>query len=126
MTVEFLGISNSSADEQQITFAGGKNRRLVDRSEFEYRFELHPADGSPLPAESIYVQGKDISPKGAGFRHNQPITYRKVRLVAADPRLADIGMGDLVLEVSLRWCRFVGAGRYESGGRVTRTTAPLF
>lgn len=104
---------------------GRSEKRLITRSGFEYRFLMTPV-GSGSGHAPVVVCGKDISPRGAGFTHDQPIAHRKVRLTADDTRLAEFGLGDLVLEIALQWCRFVEAGRYESGGRITRTTAPLF
>lgn len=99
----------------------GGNRRL-----FDYRLRLTPLEGDEPIAESVYVYGRDLSARGVGFEHPETLTHRKVRLVAADPKLDDLGFGDLEIDVVLRWCRFLGTGAYESGGRITRTTVPLF
>jgi hypothetical protein len=104
-------------------------RRESGRRSFGYRLLLTPIDestGEPeAEAEPVYVVGRDIGPRGIGLEHAEPLPYRRVRLLAADPRLDELGLGVLELDVTLRWCRFVGASRYESGGRVTRSTAPL-
>ncbi len=104
-------------------------RRQFRRRTFGYRLLLTPIDestGEPEPrAEPVYVVGRDISRRGIGLEHAEPLPYRRVRLLAADPRLDELGLGVLELDVTLRWCRFVGAARYESGGRVTRSTALL-
>lgn len=104
-------------------------RRGSDRREFCYRLALTPIDdstGEPAAdAEPTFVTSRDISARGIGLEHAEALPYRRVRLRAADPRLEEIGLGGLQIDVTLRWCRFVGPGRYESGGRVTRSTAPL-
>ena len=104
-------------------------RRGAERRAFCYRLQLTPIDdstGEPAAgAKSIDVVSRDISARGIGLEHAEALPYRRVRLRAADPRLEEIGLGGLQIDVTLRWCRFVGPGRYESGGRVTRSTAPL-
>ena len=104
-------------------------RRVADRREFCYRLQLTPIDdstGEPaVGAVPAYVIGRDVSARGIGLEHAEALPYRRVRLRAADPRLDEIGWGDLQIDVTLRWCRFVGPGRYESGGRVTRSTKRL-
>ncbi|WP_145108503.1 hypothetical protein [Botrimarina mediterranea] len=104
-------------------------RRGADRREFSYRLALTPineATGKPAAdAEPTYVVGRDVSARGIGLEHTEALPYRRVRMRAADPRLEEIGLGGLQIDVTLRWCRFVGPGRYESGGRVTRSNLPL-
>lgn len=104
-------------------------RREFGRRAYGYRLRLTPIDeatGEPAAeAEPVYVVGRDITLRGIGLEHAEPLPYRRVRLVAADPRLDELGLGILELDVTLRWCRFVGAARYESGGRVTRRSGPL-
>lgn len=99
-------------------------RRIAQRREFGYRLLLTPIDESS-GEPSVHVVGRDVSARGVGFEHTESLPYRRVRLSAADPRLEEIGLADLEIDVTLRWCRFVGPDLYESGGRVTRSTAPL-
>ncbi len=106
--------------------ADHSERRGAARRSFDYRLCLIPLDGLQSIAEPIYVDGRDLSARGVGFEHAEPLTHRKVRLVAADPRLDELGFADLEIDVVLRWCRFLGTGSYESGGRVARSTVPLF
>jgi len=101
-------------------------RRGGRRRGFDYRLLLTPLDAEDTDAEPVYVTGRDLGPRGVGIRHAEPITHRKVRLSAADPTLGDLGLGDLQIDLVLRWCRFIAPGVYESGGRITRTSAPVF
>lgn len=106
--------------------ADGHERRRARRSKFEYRLLLTPLDGVEPVVDPLYVEGRDLSARGIGFEHVDRLDYRRVRLSAADPVLTDLGFGDLQIDLILKWCRFLSPGVYESGGRVTRTTAPLF
>lgn len=105
--------------------AASRERRESARREFPYRLLLTPIDksGSPQSDAPVEVIGRDLSPRGVGFEHSAPLPFRRVRLRAADPDLARIGLGELEIDVVLRWCRFVGPGRYESGGQIDRSAA---
>lgn len=96
---------------------------MSERTAFNFRLLLTPLDGAERTP--VHVTGRDVSDRGIGFDHDEPIEHRRVRLTAADPRLDEIGMGDLEMTVTLRWCRFVGPGCYQSGGSVTRAEALL-
>ncbi|MGL4514076.1 MAG: hypothetical protein ACRCT8_13375 [Lacipirellulaceae bacterium] len=103
------------------------DRRADARLDFEYRLLMTPVrkDGSIIEradGESV-VWGRDLSERGIGFTHTQPLPHRRVLLCAADPRLAALGLDGLELTVVLKWCRFLGPGRYESGGRFPRVLA---
>jgi len=104
-------------------------RRGAERRSFCFRLALTPLDeatGEPAAGvEPIYVVSRDVSARGIGLEHAETLPYRRVRLFAADPRLDELGLSGLQIDVTLRWCRFVGPARYESGGRVTRSSAPL-
>ena len=103
-------------------------RRLQPRTPFRYRFLLQPRNCEGLLGDSaspIEVFGTNLSPRGFGFYHEALLPYREVRLKAADPRLEAKGMGQLELEVILKWCRFLGPGRYQSGGRIARKLASV-
>lgn len=99
-------------------------RRDDRRAAFTYQMRLTPLDRGQAGREVISIVGRDLSVVGIGFEHAEPLPYRKVRLLAADPRLERLGLGQLEIDVTLQWCRFVEPGRYESGGRILRSTLP--
>lgn len=101
-------------------------RRNARRASFEFDLMLTPLGADGPNGEPIAVVGRDLCARGVGFVHTQPIEHRRVRLTPADTDLEDLGFGHLQIDLVLRWCRFVSPGCYESGGRVTRTTVPLF
>jgi len=100
-------------------------RRRSPRRPFPYRFRLQALDRGARDSEPILVVGQDLSSRGFGFEHRTPLPYRRVRLTACDPRLGEFGLGDLRIDVILRWCRFLGPGRYVSGGRIGHSVASL-
>ncbi len=116
-----LGLCQEAADEET-----GRFRRLSNRSatrhEFPYRLKLEPLEGTEefvAPVTEHFVHGRDISDEGFGFFHEEPLPYKKVLLTAADSRLDRIGLKDLRMELTLRWCRFIRNGLYECGGKIT-------
>lgn len=129
-------INRSMIDRPTLRFAMAQadqaqsGRRSGRRHSFDYRLLLTPLDETPrihqFSADPIYVYGRDLGAQGIGFEHQESLVYRKVRLRAADERLEELGYGDLEIDVVLRWCRFLATGTYESGGRIARTTVPLF
>lgn len=100
----------------------GVERREGERTDFSYHFRVVLSGGekNEQGGNEAIVTGKDLTERGIGFRHEFPLPYRRVRLVAADERLTQMGLADLEFEVILRWCRFLGPGRCESGGRIVR------
>lgn len=104
----------------------GRERRRARRSTFCYRLLLTSLDDPEAAGVPLCVAGRDFSARGVGFEHPEQLPYRRVRLSAADPVLDELGFADLEIDLLLKWCRFISPGVYESGGRVTRTTAPLF
>ncbi len=102
-----------------------RERRRERRDPFGYVMRLTPLEGASPVGEPMYVVGRNLTPFGVGFEHPAPLPHRRVRLTAADAALEDLGLGDLEIEVVLRWCRFLEAARYESGGRITQTSHPL-
>lgn len=99
-------------------------RRDDRRAVFTYQMRLTPLDRGHAGREVITIVGRDLSVVGIGFEHAGPLPYRKARLSAADPRLDRLGLGELEMDVTLQWCRFMEPGRYESGGRILRSTLP--
>ncbi len=113
----------SVATGQATATLRGIERRDEGRTDFSYRFRVALASGEDWSGdEETIVFGKDLTERGVGFLHDRPLPYRRLRLVAADPRLTEIGLADLEIELILRWCRFLAPGSYESGGRIARPT----
>lgn len=92
-------------------------RRRYDRSAVPYLFQLTPLDpdGQPLIAQTMTVVGKDISPRGLSFFHEQPLPFRRAIVTLEYP---DVPRFEA--EIDIRWCRFAKVGWYESGGRLLR------
>lgn len=95
------------------------DRRHKDRVATPYLFLLVPLEdlgrGKPGPEidQPLTVVGKDLSGRGIGFFHEQPLAYRYVRLKVNDPQL-----GSFQIDVQLTRCRFTKLGWYESGGKI--------
>jgi hypothetical protein len=65
------------------------------------------------------VVGKDISPNGISFFHEQPLPHRRAIVTFEHP-----DVGTFTMEIDLGWCQFTGSGWYVSGGRLVRSLAP--
>ncbi|MEO1498190.1 MAG: hypothetical protein AAFV43_13690 [Planctomycetota bacterium] len=106
---------------------GRDERRRAERAVFPFRLRVAEAATGrrdafePLPGMQ-FVIGRDLSESGLGFRHEIALPYRRVVLAAADERLDDLDLGDLRLEMLVRWCRFRGDGAYDSGGKIVRSS----
>jgi hypothetical protein len=92
-------------------------RRRYDRSPVPYLFRLTPldADGQPLAGQTMTVVGRDISPRGMSFFHEQPLLFRRAIVSLDLPEVPPF-----TAEVDIRWCRFAKVGWYESGARLLR------
>lgn len=92
-------------------------RRRYDRSPVPYLFQLTPldADGQPLLGQRMTVVGRDISPRGMSFFHEQPLLFRRAVVSLNHPEVPPF-----TVEVDIRWCRFAKVGWYESGARLIR------
>jgi hypothetical protein len=92
-------------------------RRRYDRSPVPYLFRLTPldADGQPLAGQPMTVVGRDISPRGMSFFHEQPLLFRRAIVTLDHPEVPTF-----TVEVDIRWCRFAKVGWYESGARLIR------
>ncbi len=111
-----VGFGNEGEGQRRV------RNRISTRHEFPYRLKLEPfEDGEDFVRSNTeqYVQGRDISDEGFGFYHEEPLPYKKVYLTAADHRLDRLGLDDLKLLLTLRWCRFIRPGLYECGGKIT-------
>lgn len=92
-----------------------QDRRAATRTPIPFLFELAPlsTEVPELLTRKVVVVGKEISERGIGFYHQQPIPYRRGNLSIELP-----GQETVDLEVDLLWCRFTSLGWYESGGRL--------
>jgi hypothetical protein len=97
-------------------------RRRYDRTPIPYLFQLTPldADGQPLLDQTMTVVGRDISPRGMSFFHEQPLPYRRAIIALEHPDAPQF-----TAEIDIRWCRFAKIGWYESGGRLLRSVGEL-
>lgn len=89
-------------------------RRQDRRYPFPRLIRLTPvaADGRTPVGEPLVVPGNSLSERGIGFFHTQPLAHR--RMIAS---FASTEGEEINLLVDLAWCRFIGQGWYESGGR---------
>jgi hypothetical protein len=93
------------------------NRTNIPRNEqrypFPYPIYLSPATvAGPIPdGGSITVFGKDLSDRGLGFYHTEPLAEKYV--VAS----IDCGAAEAKFLLELTWCRFCRSGLFENGGR---------
>ncbi len=89
-------------------------RRAEQRYPYPRLIHLTPIDsqGHVLVDETIVVVGKDLSQRGMGFFHQQPLPYR--RMIASLETSTGAWIAFLV---DLTWCRFTQHGWYDSGGR---------
>lgn len=93
-------------------------RRRDRRYPFPALMTLWPADRERLETSFVIV-GKDISDRGLGFFHQQPITCRRAIVVCEPP-----GIAPVAFLVDINWCRFTCHGWYESGGRLLEAVTP--
>ena len=89
-------------------------RRQDRRYPFPRLIRLTPVadDGRTAIDEPLVVAGNSLSERGIGFFHSYPITHR--RMIAS---FASTEGDEINLLVDVAWCRFIGQGWYESGGR---------
>jgi hypothetical protein len=89
-------------------------RRRDRRYPYPYLVRMTPVggDGRSPSGQTIIVVGRTLSEGGFGFYHSQPLAER--RMIASFHAGDDRWLGFLM---DLRWCRFIGEGWYESGGR---------
>jgi hypothetical protein len=96
-------------------------RRDYGRIPLPLLLRVTPLDqtGQRLDELAITVVGKDISPSGISFFHEQPLPHRRAIVVFEHPDI-----GTFTMKIDLGWCQFTGAGWYVSGGRLIRSLAP--
>jgi hypothetical protein len=96
------------------------DRRHEQRYAYPRLVMLTPvqADGQTPDGPTFVAAGKQLSERGLGFFHPQPLVNR---LVIASLETADGRWLGFLLDI--RHCRFARQGWYESGGRFLRTVA---
>ena len=122
---QFDLVGDRNAEPNGSEYAG-RERRGSERSEFAYKLWLTPIGAEFAGTElrdGFEVLGSSISATGFGFLHSAPLPFRNVRINSADPRLDELGLGRLQMDLVLKWCRFLRPGQYESGGRIARSHA---
>ena len=94
--------------------------RQRDRFPIHFRLEVTPIDrlGNFLDEDTICVFGKNLSLAGISFSHDNPLTYRRVRVSLIDPNV-----GKLDVAADVIWTRPTPIGLYESGCRLIRKLA---
>ncbi|MCC7084172.1 MAG: hypothetical protein IT427_04085 [Pirellulales bacterium] len=97
-------------------------RRHDRRYPFPRLISLTPvADDGRTPLDKpMVVVGTSLSERGIGFFHTGPLMHR--RMIAA---FAGTDGGAIELLVVVGWCRFIGQGWYESGGRFVQCVAEI-
>lgn len=92
------------------------DRRLNSRAPCAYVARLTPLDENVDGGESpVSVQLTDISRRGVGLAHADPLPYRLVQIA-----VEGLTGSAPILVVRLQWCRFRKPGVYESGGQIQR------
>ena len=89
-------------------------RRKNLRHPYPFLVVITPVDTdgvTPL-GKTVTVVGKDLTDRGVGFFHQEPLPFR--RAIVSFESGTDIALSVLI---DLSWCRFTRQGWYESGGR---------
>ncbi len=96
-------------------------RRGYGRIPLPLLLRVTPLDqtGQRLDELSSIVIGKDISPTGISFFHEQPFPHRRTIVAFEHP-----DVGTFTMEINLGWCQFTGTSWYVSGGRLVRSLVP--
>ncbi len=94
------------------------NRRDSHRIPCEIAAVLSPVDDhdEAIRVGPLAVLIADLSKSGVGIVHRQPLPHRIAQIEY------ELASGDVArLLVRLKWCRFKGPHRYESGGQIVRS-----
>lgn len=96
----------------------GDARREVRRP-YPFLLTLVPVNqhGDTVHDQPFTVVGKNLSSRGIGFFHKDPIPYRRVIV-----HLEGAAGRAVRALVELSWCRFTRHGWYDSGGRFLELT----
>lgn len=100
----------------------GFERRGYGRIPLPLLLRVTPLDqtGQRLDELATTAVGKDISPRGISFFHEQPLPHRRAIATFEHP-----DVGTFAMEIDLGWCQFTGTGWYVSGGRLIKTVVPM-
>jgi hypothetical protein len=92
-------------------------RRSNGRNPYPFLLRIVPVanDGQTPTGDAIVVVGRDLSERGMGFFHQQPLMNRY-----AIATIQDNTGGGISLLLDVSWCRFTSYGWYVSGGRFLR------
>lgn len=93
-------------------------RRSYGRIPLPLLLRVTPLDQTRQRLDKLtsVVVGKDISPTGISFFHEQPLPHRRAIVAFEHP-----DVGTFTMEIDLGWCQFTGSGWYVSGGRLIRS-----
>jgi hypothetical protein len=93
-------------------------RRSYGRIPLPLLLRVTPLDQTRQRLDNLssVVVGKDISPTGISFFHEQPLPHRRAIVQFEHP-----DVGTFTMEIDLGWCQFTGSGWYVSGGRLIRS-----
>lgn len=93
-------------------------RRSYGRIPLPLLLRVTPLDQTRQRLDNLasVVVGKDISPTGISFFHEQPLPHRRAIVSFEHP-----DVGTFTMEIDLGWCQFTGSGWYVSGGRLIRS-----
>ena len=94
------------------------DRRAHQRIAYTQLFSVTPvnsAEEMEVCGEVTYAAGKNLSPSGIGFFHQEPIASRYVVVSLQQSKDA---YANYLVKVS--WCRFLHPGWYDSGGQFLR------
>jgi hypothetical protein len=104
-------------------FPGGLPVERRNQGRYPYPFLLRivpvESDGVTPAREAVVVVGRDLSERGMGFFHPQPLNDRY-----AVATLQDNSGRSMSLLLDVSWCRFTSYGWYVSGGRFLRVVDP--
>jgi len=94
------------------------NRRDSHRIPCEITAVLSPVDDheAAVRVDPLAVLIADLSKSGLGIVHRQPLPHKLAQIEY------ELASGEFArLLVRLKWCRFKGPQRYESGGQIVRS-----
>ena len=95
--------------------------RREPRYPFPFLLRLTPVQDETTTSQGgpICVVGKNLSSRGIGFYHQQPIPFRKAIVT-----IENASGTQTSFLVELSWCRFTRQGWYDSGGRFLSVVSP--
>lgn len=95
-------------------YFGPPRRRMQQRHPYPQLIRVTPLDDRGHATEEGFVCcGRDLSERGVGFFHPQPVASRRVVLTFSHGLKQSVS-----ILADLDWCRFTRHGWYESGGRL--------